>query len=227
MRTLVLFDIDGTLVQGGPAKGAFHRALIDAFGMAGDIEVHDFAGKTDPQIARELLSGAGLEQGDIDAGFPALWRHYVAGLEAALVEHPMELLTGVGGLLDALEAVGDVALGLVTGNIADGARLKLGSVGLDARFPVGSFGSDHETREFLPAIAIERASRRFGVPFDRRRVVVVGDTPRDVACGIHEGVRTVGVATGRFDVDTLLEVGADRAFPDFASTDEVLACLLE
>jgi phosphoglycolate phosphatase-like HAD superfamily hydrolase len=227
MRTLVLFDIDGTLVRGGPAKHAFHRAMVDAFGTAGDIHVHDFAGKTDPQIARELLTAAGLEGTQVDEGLPALWRRYLEELEAGLAALPMELLPGVSALLDALESAGDAALALLTGNIAEGARLKLGSVGLATRFPVGSFGSDNEARECLPAIAIERATRHWGVAFDPERVVVVGDTPRDVACGLHEGVRTLAVATGRYDVDTLLSAGAHDAFPDFSDTPNVLACLLD
>jgi phosphoglycolate phosphatase-like HAD superfamily hydrolase len=227
MHTLVLFDIDGTLVRGGPAKQAFHRALIDAFGTAGDIEVHDFAGKTDPQIARELLTAAGVEPQALERGFPRLWSRYLAELESRLVARPMQLLPGVTALLDALDGERDVAVGLLTGNIAGGARLKLGSVGIAERFPVGSFGSDHEERDCLPAIAIERANRHYAVSFDRSRVVVVGDTPRDVACGLHEGVRTVAVATGRYDVDSLLRVGAHAAFTDLSGTAEVVACLLD
>jgi phosphoglycolate phosphatase len=226
MRTLVLFDIDGTLVRGGPAKQAFHRAMVDAFGTAGDIHVHDFAGKTDPQIARELLTAAGLEGRQVDEGLPILWRRYLEELEAGLAELPMELLPGVTAVLDALEDAGGAALALLTGNIAEGARLKLGSVGLADRFPVGSFGSDNEARECLPAIAIERATPHWGVAFDPERVVVVGDTPRDVACGLHEGVRTLAVATGRYDVEALLSVGAHAAFPDLSDTEAVLACLL-
>ena len=227
MRTLVLFDIDGTLVKGGPAKQAFHAALLDAFGTAGDIQVHDFAGKTDPQIARELLAAAGLDRYAVDEGFPRLWNRYLSELEARLTKTPMQLLPGVTELLDALDAQADVALGLLTGNIVEGARLKLGSVGIAARFPVGSFGSDHEERDCLPAIAIERARRHYGVLFDRSRVVVVGDTPRDVACGLHEGVRTVGVATGRYGVDALLQVGAHAVFSDLTGTGDVVSCLLD
>ena len=227
MRTLVLFDIDGTLVRGGPAKQAFHRALVNAFGTAGDIHVHDFAGKTDPQIARELLTGAGLARDQVERGFPRLWSRYLQELEALLVSVPMQLLPGVTELLDALEGEPGVAVGLLTGNIAGGARLKLRSVGIEERFPVGSFGSDHEERDCLPAIAIERANRHYGVSFDRSRVVVVGDTPRDVACGLAEGVRTVAVATGRYDVDALLRVGAHAAFTDLTGTAQVVACLLD
>ena len=147
MTRLLLFDIDGTLVSGGPAKEAFQLAMVEVFGTAGDIEVHEFAGKTDPQIARELLRGAGLDDPRIDRGLPALWDRYLAELEARLPALPMTVLPGVRALVDALEALqAEVALGLVTGNIAGGARLKLGSAGLDAPFPLGGFGSDAEER---------------------------------------------------------------------------------
>jgi phosphoglycolate phosphatase-like HAD superfamily hydrolase len=227
MQTLVLFDIDGTLVRGGPAKEAFRMGLEHAFGTSGRIDVHDFAGKTDPQIARELLTAAGVAHPDVDQGLPSLWDRYLAELEARLPAEPMELLPGVADLLDALARAGGVALGLVTGNIARGAILKLGSVGLAGRFQVGGFGSDSEARERLPAIAMQRAASHFGVSFQRRQVVVVGDTPRDVACGLHEGVRTLGVGTGRFDVESLLESGAHAALSDFTDTEQVMACLLE
>jgi phosphoglycolate phosphatase-like HAD superfamily hydrolase len=226
VRTLVLFDIDGTLVRGGPAKQAFHRALVHAYGTAGDIEVHDFAGKTDPQIARELLTGAGLADQQVEEGLPRLWGRYLQELETRLQALPMEILPGVPDLLDALDAEGGVALGLLTGNIVGGARLKLGSVGIAARFAVGGYGSDHEERNCLPAIAIERATRHYGSTFERSRVVVVGDTPRDVRCGLHEGVRTLAVATGRFRADELQRAGAHAVFSDFTRTSEVVSCLL-
>lgn len=226
MKRLVLFDIDGTLVMGGPAKEAFHLAMVETFGTAGAIEVHSFAGKTDPQIARELLTQAGLLDADVDRGLPGLWTRYLAELESRLVARPMVLLDGVTELIGALEATGEVALGLVTGNLAEGARLKLGSVGLIERFRVGGYGSDAEVREHLPAIAMRRAGEVFGRAYSRQDVVVVGDTPRDVACGRHEGTRTLGVATGHYSADALNEAGADRVFEGFSDTAEVLEALL-
>jgi phosphoglycolate phosphatase-like HAD superfamily hydrolase len=226
MRRLLLFDIDGTLVWGGPAKDVFHLALVETFGTAGDIEVHSFAGKTDPQIARELLRGAGLSDDDIDRGLPDLWRRYIQGLEAELVERPMDVLPGVPELLEALADHADVALALLTGNIVDGARLKLGSAGLFHHFTMGSYGSDSENRDELPAVALERARELWGVDFPVEEVIVVGDTPRDVQCGRAVGTRTLGVATGHFDVDALVESGADRVVADFGDTGAVLELLV-
>ena len=226
MRTLVLFDIDGTLVRGGPAKEAFGLALTEEFGTEGRVRLHEFAGKTDPQIARELLTDAGFSHKAVDRGLPRVWARYLEELERRLMERPMQLLPGVVVLLDALEGSGEVGLGLVTGNIADGARLKLGSAGLVGRFPVGGFGSDHEERQHLPRVAIDRAALRFRVDFEKDRIFVVGDTPRDVACGLHEGVRTLAVATGNFRHEALREAGAHAVFDDFSATDQVVTSIM-
>ena len=203
----------------------FESAMESVFGTAGPIDGHDFSGKTDPQIARELLGAAGIRQEDVEAGFPALWDAYLGGLRERLPGKPMTVIPGVTALLDHLVEMEGVALGLLTGNILEGARLKLGSAGLLDYFPIGGFGSDSEVREDLPAVAMERASRNWGVAFDPRSVVVIGDTPRDVACGKFGGTRTVGVATGRFDEVSLTETGADhvlRDLTDLEATVEVL-----
>ena len=219
MRRLLLFDIDGTLVAGGPAKDAFHTALLSAFGTAGPIEVHDFAGKTDPQIARELLEKAGLDRGEIDRGLPRLFERYLEELEARLPERPMTVLPGVLELLAALRDAADVALGLVTGNIAGGAELKLGSAGLFGHFRMGAFGSDSEERNDLPGLAVRRAREIWGVDFAAEHVVIIGDTPRDVECGLHHGVVTVGVATGRYDQAALRGAGAHHVVADLRDTE--------
>jgi phosphoglycolate phosphatase-like HAD superfamily hydrolase len=228
MNHLLLFDIDGTLVSGGPAKAAFHTALVHAFGTAGDIEVHDFSGKTDPQIARELLVGSGLSDEEVDAGLPRLFARYLEEMEARLPSAPMRVLPGVQHLVSELLRLSEqarVGLGLVTGNVAGGADLKLGSTGLRAPFEVGGFGSDSEERNDLPGVALARARERWSVDFAPDRVWVVGDTPRDVACGHAHGLRTLAVATGSFDADTLERAGADAVLDDFSHPDRVLEIL--
>jgi phosphoglycolate phosphatase len=227
VKRLLLFDIDGTLVRGGPAKRAFELAMEAAFGTAGPIGSHDFSGKTDPQIARELLRLADFEDDEIDAGLGLLWREYLTGLEARLSELPMTLLPGVPSLLHHLSGMSDVALGLLTGNIAEGARLKLDSVGLTGYFSVGGYGSDSEVREELTPFALKRAANFWGTTFSPDSVVVVGDTPRDVFCGRHGGTRTVAVATGRYDVKSLTEAGADRVLESLDDLKESVQALLE
>ena len=232
MRRLLLFDIDGTLVKGGPAKGAFECAMESVFGTAGPIVGHNFAGKTDAQIARDLLHGAGLEDDEIDAGFRRLWDMYLAELEARLDGQPVTVLPGVRRLLDHVLELPDVALGLLTGNIRRGARLKLQSAGLTEFFSeggfgaIGGFGSDSEVREDLTAFAISRAGEELGVRFEPRSVVVIGDTPRDVACGRFGGTRTVAVATGRYDTAELTASGPDRVLNDFRNLLDSVEALL-
>lgn len=225
MRHLILFDIDGTLISGGPAKGAFHHGLLETFGTAGDIDGLDFSGKTDPQIARELLTGAGLSAEEIDERLPDLFSSYLVELEQRLTDDPVKVLEGVPDLLDALTDVGDVALGLLTGNIAGGADLKLGSARLRERFPVGSFGSDAEVRNDLPPFALDRAAEEWAVRFDARRVWIVGDTPRDVICAQAHGLRSLAVATGRFSSEELSTTGADHVVDSLGATDRMVELL--
>ncbi len=225
MRRLILFDIDGTLVRGGPAKSAFLKAMGETFGTVGDPAKVSFAGKTDPQIAREILSAAGVAHAEIDRRLPELWERYVGYLEPALETHPMTVLPGVYELLEDLATLEDVALGLLTGNIVGGAKLKLDSAGLWGRFVVGSYGSDHEERDELPAIALDRARAQWGSRLGPEHAIIVGDTPRDVACGRAGGIRTLAVATGNFTVTELVSAGADHVVADLATTDEVVALL--
>jgi phosphoglycolate phosphatase-like HAD superfamily hydrolase len=229
MRRLLLFDIDGTLVAGGPAKDAFHVAMIEAFGTTGPIQSHPFAGKTDPQIARELLVRAGVTDAEVDRGLPALYRRYLLELERRLPERPVSVLPGVRALVSALVELEDVALGLVTGNIAGGARLKLRGPGLDHHFEIGAYGSDAEERNELPRLALARARERWGVDFEAEDVVVIGDTPKDVECGRVHGLTTVAVATGSYETHELEAAGAHHVLPDLSDTTgvrELLAGLM-
>ena len=222
-----MFDIDGTLVSGGSAaKVAFETAMIEVFGTAGPIEDHDFSGKTDPLIARELLELAEFTDGEIESGLPRVWERYLSGLELGLRSDPVQTLPGVGRLLDALRLRPDARMGLVTGNLEQGAYLKLGSVGLRERFRLGAFGSDHEERNRLPPLAVERAKEVWGIDFQAEAVVIVGDTPRDIECGKHVGGRTVAVATGRWSHQQLEEAGAHQVIPDLSDLHQSLTAIL-
>lgn len=225
MRRIILFDIDGTLVWGGPAKDAFCEAMVETYGTAGDVEAVSFAGKTDPQIARQLLSAVGIADEVVDDGLEELWERYLGHLGQLIAQDPPEILPGVHDLLDALAALEDIGIGLLTGNIVGGAELKLGSTGLWGRFGFGSYGSDHEERDELPAIAVGRAQALWGDFISADHAIIVGDTPRDVACGQAGGMRTLAVATGSFSVDDLTGIGADHVIADLSSTDRVVEIL--
>ena len=226
---LVLFDIDGTiLLTNGAGKRAVHRALTEVFGSTGP-ESHRFDGKTDPQIVRELMRMEGHHDEHIDARMDVLLERYVEYLHEELDRGPaVTVMPGVFELLDALEARHDVLLGLLTGNLAAGARAKLAAAGIDPdRFRVGAYGSDHEVRGELPAVAQRRAREDLGVETRGRDVIVIGDTPADVACGRSIGARAIAVATGHYSVEDLQEHNPAAVFEDLTPTDAVIRVIVE
>ena len=227
MDVLTLFDIDGTLVDSaGAGRDAIELALLEVYGTAGPINELSFAGLTDPFIVRTLMRHAGLSDDEIDAQLPALWASYERRLEAILVDRAARARVhpGVLDLLAALEGLG-AAIGLVTGNIARGARHKLAACGIHDRFPFGSFGSDAEDRDELPAIAIRRARRTMGRAYAADRTWIIGDTPRDIGCARAAGVRVLAVATGSFTRRQLEDAGADVALDSLGDTGRVLDVL--
>ena len=228
-RRVVLFDIDGTILwSDGAGRRAVFQSLEEHFGKTGPGE-HRFDGKTDPQIVRELMRHAGVPDDHIDERIDEVLDRYLALLreELAAAEHGRHVFPGVRELLDALEARDDVVVGLLTGNIHLGAHAKLAAVGIDPdRFVVGAFGSDHHDRPELPEIARRRAERALGHPVSGRDVVVIGDTPADVACGVSIGARAIGVATGRYSVEELRLCGAAAVFADLTDTAAVVRAIL-
>ena len=230
---LILFDIDGTLLwTDGAGRRAIHRALLDEMGTAGPIEGYRFDGKTDPQIVRELMERAGHPEWDSEDRITAVCTRYVELLTAELAKptQATRIYPGIKELLAALEpheAERHALVGLLTGNVEHGAALKLRSAGLDpARFAVGAFGSDSHHRPSLPAIAAKRAEQRTGRRFTGDDIVIVGDTPDDVACAQPIGARTVAVATGHFDVPQLRATGAAHVFENLTDTRAVTDALL-
>jgi phosphoglycolate phosphatase-like HAD superfamily hydrolase len=229
---LILFDIDGTLLwTSGAGRRAIHRALLEEMGTAGPIDTYRFDGKTGPQIVRELLTMAGHPECDSEDRITAVCERYVALLTAELAKptHATTLYPGIKELLAALEPFemdGRALVGLLTGNVHHGAALKLRSAGLDpARFAVGAFGSDSPRRADLPAVAARRASECTGHRLTGDDLVVVGDTPDDVACARPMGARTVAVATGFYKADALRAAGATHVFENLGDTQAVLAAL--
>jgi phosphoglycolate phosphatase len=225
---LVLFDIDGTLLSsGGAGRRAMRRALTDVFGSWGDPTYH-YDGKTDRQIVRDLMRGVGHGDPYIDQRMDELFEMYLREL-AVEVEHgetPPRPLPGVAELLDRLEATADTVLGLLTGNIAPGAAVKLTAAGLDVRrFRVNAYGSDHESRPELPSFAQRRAREVLGRDIEPGAMIVIGDTPADIHCGQFAGARTIAVATGRYSVDELSAHSPTAAFENLADTDTVMAVI--
>ena len=223
MQRLILFDIDGTLLSlRGAGKGSFRLGLEAVYGTAGPIEGWDFGGKTDRLLCHELLGAAGLPLHEIEAGIDRAIAIYLEHLEAALAQHPVLVHPGVVELLDVLAADPRVTLGILTGNVAAGARIKLQAVGLDGYFPFGSYGCDSANRRDLPAVAISRALAHTGYAFAGKEVVIIGDTPHDIDCGKVLDNRTIAVATGSFSSESLKTHAPDFLFETLEAMDEVL-----
>lgn len=206
---LCLFDIDGTLVD---TRGAGMAAIVatcrDVFG--GDGPPLDLAGATDLGLLATLCGH--YQQ---DAADPALADHFFETYHSHLdrnlnaPEYPGTLIDGADRLVDALASRGDTALGLLTGNTARGANLKVRRHGLDHHFPFGAYGCDHADRNRLGPIALDRAARHHGRKFEAAATWIIGDTPRDIACAKAIGARCIAVATGSFTAAQLAKHDPD------------------
>lgn len=217
---LILFDIDGTLLECGPqVRPILAEILTQVFGTAGRVETYDFAGRTDPGIVLDLLTEAGMPQEEILARLPEAKRRYAELLERSLDRERMRLLPGVLEVLEGLLRRDDVALGLLTGNWEPGARTKLSRFDLNRFFDFGAFGCDGVYRSDLPPVALDRAERRLGRRFRPEETLIVGDTLHDVACARAHGIPVLAVATGRTTAETLREGGADRVVADLTAID--------
>lgn len=224
---LILFDIDGTILwTDGAGRRAMEGALLAHFGTTGPAS-YRYDGKTDVQIVRETMRESGVDEARIDGLLAAVLDAYLERLDAelAMPGRVLRRFDGVLELLDALEARQDRVLGLLTGNLARGAARKLSAVGVaPERFRLGAYGSDHEHRHELPAIALARAEA-LGVRVPGDRVVIVGDTPADLQCGRGIGARAIGVATGRYSVEALAAHQPTAVFADLTDTAAVLQAI--
>jgi phosphoglycolate phosphatase-like HAD superfamily hydrolase len=226
---LVLFDIDGTLLDSsGMGRASMQRALAEVFGSPGQPS-YRYDGKTDKQIVRDTMRLEGHSDEHIDSRMEKLIDLYLDGLRTGVKSGKFHVrpLDGVVDLLDALEARDDVVLGLLTGNVEPGARVKLSAAGINPdRFRVNAFGSDHEHRPQLPAIAQRRASETLGLDIAGERVIVIGDTPADIECGRSLGAKAIGVASGHYTVEQLQAHEPYAVFPSLTDTAKLLETIL-
>ena len=223
--TALLFDIDGTLIcSGGAGRKALVRAFSTLFGVDDPIDF-SLDGMTDPAIVRAALRRCGAA--DDAQAIQSVLSTYVQHLPAEIAAAPgYRVYPGVRELLDqAAQSSRCHAVGLGTGNIQRGAEIKLARADLGRYFGFGGFGSDHEDRAELIRLAHRRGAEQLGLAPADCPAVVIGDTPHDVAAARATGARCVGVATGTFTVDQLLECGADAAFPDLATPGAAAAIL--
>ncbi len=221
--SVYLFDVDGTLVNAaGAGRRAFERAVAEHHGpVDGALRELRLDGLTDRLIVRKALALLGRPFDD--AHCDALLDRYVEHLRGEIAGPGYAVLPGVVAALEALAARGAL-VGLCTGNVVDGARLKLGRGGLDRWFDWGAsavcgFAADGEEREKLVHAALRRAAARLGRAVAAREALVVGDTPRDVEAAHHAGCPVLGVATGRYSEAELRACGADHVVPTLEHPD--------
>ena len=225
---LVLWDIDGTLLySGGVAGEAMRAAMARVYGRPSDNERRSYAGKTDQQIILETFPERSPEEllGRLDE-FTAAYLDILSAWEDAFRTRG-RVLEGAIEILQQLRARG-VVQSLLTGNLAPVARLKLRMMSLVEFFDFesGAYGSDSPRRTDLPLIAAERAAQRYGHVFAGPDIVIVGDTPNDIACARAVGARAVAVATGPFGVDELRAHAPDAVLPDLTDTGAALTAIL-
>jgi phosphoglycolate phosphatase len=205
-----------------------NRAFEDVFGLPEAFTTLELAGRTDTSILADAFAAQGLAvNGAATRAFRARYRECLAE-EVARDVGDKRVLPGIQALLEALQPPDASFLALLTGNYADTARIKLEHFGLWRYFRCGAFGDDSHDRNHLVPVALARA-REVGLPdaVDGGRVIVVGDTPRDVACAVAHGARSIAVATGQYRADDLRRAGADAVFEDFRETRTVLATMRE
>ena len=222
-KTLLLFDIDGTLLtSGGCGECALRLAVRDTFGVHDDLHEIEIAGRTDTGIARQLLRKHGRPE--TAEAIAALLGNYLCHLPVLLRESQGRLLPGVEALLPLLQPREDVVLGLLTGNLERGAEHKLSHYGVWKYFGFGAFADDHHERDRLGPFALSRARER-GHAVALSRTFVIGDTPHDISCARAIGAKAVAVATGVFRSEQLASHTPDILLEDLGDMAATLHAL--
>jgi phosphoglycolate phosphatase len=224
MKRLVLFDIDETMIHSsGAGRRALERALFDVFEREMSFDGISLSGKTDPQIINEILHAHGLSDQQCDELLDRIFARYLPYLEEEVARaDEYRLHLGVVELLEVLKTKPGTVIGLLTGNIEKGARIKLGRFDLNRYFEFGAFGCDSANRMDLPAVAHERAKKQFGHSVEKNEIVIIGDARNDVLCAKGYGAKALAVATGRTPKDTLKELEPHFLFDSLKDTAQVV-----
>jgi phosphoglycolate phosphatase len=224
--SLILWDIDGTLVQ---MDHAGERALLIAIrelyqrDLGKQLPV-DLRGRTDTSIVRDLLAFLGVPNTPEEQ--KRLQLAYLSHMPATMPAGKARVLNGIGQALDAIHAHPEIHQALLTGNLREGAKLKLSFLGLWDYFEFGAFADDSHIRDELGPFALARAKEKLGITFPPERVWIIGDTPHDIACGKAIGAKTIAVATGSFSVEELAALNPTHTFKDLSDTQALLKVIL-
>jgi len=224
---LLLFDIDGTLLLSrGIPRTAFLKVLKNHFPHISDKTSVKFSGMTDPQIISQLLQANGDHTFVSNQLLQQLFREFAVELSANLhINNPPDILPGVIKLLDILQRIPNSYLGLVTGNIIAGARIKLLAAGLYSYFPLGAFGSDHKDRNLLPPIAVKRAQQYYDTLFDKNDIWIIGDSIYDVRCAKANNLRSIALTTGFTRQNDLNSENPDFLLENLTDTEQILSII--
>jgi len=223
-KRLLLFDIDGTLIHsGGAGVRALKSAFEERFGVADDLHGIEIAGMTDSGIVVSILKKNDIPATNENIG--AFLDSYVHFLSLELPRRKGKLLPGVLDLLEKLKSRPQLVLGLLTGNVSRGARLKLEHYGVWHFFEFGAFADDHQDRNRLGSFARARAKEKHGREFSPSQIDVIGDTPRDIACGKAIGARTIAVATGTWSREELAKYQPDFLIDDLSDVEGLIHTL--
>ncbi|MEI7773392.1 MAG: HAD family hydrolase [Verrucomicrobiota bacterium] len=224
--TLVLFDIDGTiLTSGGAGEYALRMGFEEEFSLHEDLSGIEISGRTDSGIARQVFAKHGLTVSE--ENLQRYFRGYLRHLQQQIPLRIGRVFPGVVRLLEALALRQHVSLGLLTGNLERGARIKLQHYGVDEHFKFGAFADDHYDRNALGDFALKRGNELHSVAFVPDRTYVIGDTPHDISCARAFGARVIAVATGSFTVEQLACYKPDALFSDLDDTASVLRAMGE
>ena len=229
MKRLLLFDIDGTLTRSHNGHVPFNRAILETFGVPGDIRSVIPDGNTDPMIVTEIFSRSNILIQDIDDK----WQQFSSNLHRSYSQAISSGVTTVRALRGAAELLQRVAAScvfgssVVSGNLEPMARVKLEAAGLYSYLCRGAYGSDSPRRADLPAIAKRRCEADFGVSIPPRNCIVIGDTPRDLEAARCNHMKCILVATGRYSLEELLNCQPELCLPDLTDTAAVLETLLK
>jgi phosphoglycolate phosphatase-like HAD superfamily hydrolase len=226
MKTVCLFDIDGTLLNsGGAGQHAMEEALAEVFQVAGPYQKIPYAGRTDRAISADLFAHHGLSIDD-EQHWRRFLEAYLRHLPRTLAEHDGVILPGIPELLELLAPRPDTALGLLTGNFQVGAQLKLQHYEIDHYFGFGGYGDEHFDRDDVARLAHQAACDFLEGPVNPDRLWVIGDTPADIRCGRAIGAKTIAVATGVFAAEELEPSRPDHLYESLADVEQVLRVML-
>ena len=224
--SLLLWDIDGTLVfMDRAGERALLAAIRDLYGRdLGDHLPVKLQGRTDTSICRDLLAYLGVP---VTPGEEKRFHlAYLSHMPATMPAGKARVLAGIREALDAVRAHPEIHQALLTGNLKEGARLKLSHLGLWDYFEFGAFADDSSVRDELGPFALARAEESLGIKFPPERVYIIGDTPHDIACGNAIGAKTIAVATGAFSVAELAALNPTHTFADLSDTQALLRVIL-